>query len=369
MASKDVELGRAAALVAEQVVGQLASAERALKSIGLGSLPDHAINGGVLVSAVPHEVLGAREVRASNTLAALWRLWAKAKNVVAMHPDMAAELVTYKLGTLPGQLFRNLGRFPNPIVVFAEPPVVELSMGDGGPGRLLAILFCGRTGPDKLLCYTSDPRMDEVGVTVICEPLADDGGPLPLPPGSTMPELEFLHLSIPVGADVRFTVEDAAKRIARKAGREESTAAQRVVVLRALQVAVYLCSSKADIQVPASKEEAGVPARRGKSAKPGKQRRWSKPENFLRMGWRLGPRLKAAREQAREAAARRSGKDTGVRGGWRQYPHQRGGHMKVVWYGPGKTLSDSKLIEPYWVSEDLLSADGQAPEGIIRPAR
>ncbi|ROR42924.1 hypothetical protein [Kitasatospora cineracea] len=374
MASKDVELGRAAALVAEQVVAQLATADRELKSIGLGALPDHAINGGVLVSAVPHEVLSAREVRASNTLAALWRLWARAKNVVAMHPDMAAELATYKLGTLPGQLFRNLGRFPNPIVVFAEPPVVELSLGDGGPGKLLAILFCGRTGPDRLLCYTGDPRMDEVGVTVISEPLADDGGPLPLPPGSPMPELEFLHLSIPVDSDVRFTAEDVAKRIARKAGFEEPTAAQREVVLRALQVAVYLCSSKADIQVPASKEDANAPVRRGKSAKPGKQRRWSKPENFLRMGWRLGPRLKAVRAQAQEgaamaAAARREGRGAEGRGGWRQYTHQRGGHMKVVWYGPGKTLSDSKLIEPYWVSEDLLDTDGQAPEGIIRPAR
>ncbi|MGW4696892.1 hypothetical protein ACWEO1_31435 [Kitasatospora cineracea] len=372
MASKDVELGRAAAVVAEQVVGQLASTDRKLKSIGLGSLPDYAINGGILVSAVPREVLNAREVRASTTLAAIWRLWAKGKNVVAMHPDMASELATYKLGTLPGQLFRNLGRFPNPVVVFAEPPVVELSMGDGGPGRLLAILFCGRTGPDKLMCLTSDPQMDEVGVTVVCEPLAEDGSPLPPPPGSPVPEMEYAHLSIPLGRNSRFTVEDLAKRIARKAGFEEPTAAQRAIVLRALQVAVYLCSSKADIQAPGTKAEADAPARRGKSAKAGKQRRWSKPENFLRMGWRLGPRFKAAREQAREAAARRGGQGAGGGGGgggWRQYPHQRGGHMKVVWYGPGRALSDSKLIEPYWVSEDLLTADGEAPEGIIRPAR
>ncbi len=350
---------------------QLVWADRELKALGLGVLPDHAINGGVLVSAVPREVLSAPRVRVSNTLAALWRLWAKAKNVVAIHPDMATELATYKLGTLPGQLFRNLGRFPNPLVVFAEPPAMELSLGDGGPGRLLAILFYGRTGADKLMCYTSDPRMDEVGVTVICEPLADDGGPLPLPLGSPLPDLEFMHLSIPVGSDVRFTAEDVAKRIARKALREEPTAAQRAMVLRALQVAVYLCSSKADIEVPASKAETGVSAPRGKSAKPGKQRRWSKPENFLRMGWRLGPRLTAARARSKEegAAARRSGRGVGEKGGWRQYPHQRSGHMRVVWYGPGRTLSDSRLIAPYWVSEDLLTAEGEAPEGIIRPVR
>ncbi|MFC8722571.1 hypothetical protein [Kitasatospora sp. NPDC057198] len=367
MASKDVELGRATAVIAERVAARLAAADGELKSIGLGALPDHAINGGILVSAVPHHVLNAARGQVSTTLAAISRLWAKAKQVVAMHSDMALELWTYRLGTLPGPLFRSLGRLSNPMVVFAEPPTLEMSMGNGGPGRLLAVLFCGRTGPTGLMCFTGDPRMDEVEVAMVCEPLSQDGSPLPPPPGSPVRDMEFVHLSIPLGRDERFTVEGLALRTARRSGRKEPTPAQRAMVLRALQVAVYLCSSKADLQVPASKEEADVSARRGKSAKPGKQRRWSKPENFLRMGWRLGPRLKAAREQTRTAAARRSGKGAGGRGGWRQYPHQRGGHQKIVWCGPGRRIPDSRLIAPYWVSEDLLNADGEAPEGVIRP--
>ncbi|MGX4733204.1 hypothetical protein [Kitasatospora griseola] len=370
MASKDVELGRATAVVAERIVGELSGANQLMRGLGLGELPDHAINGGVLLSAIPHEVLGGVNVRAANTLAAQWRLWARAKNVVAMHPDMAAELATYKLGILPGALFRNLGRHPNSIVAFAEPPLVELPGDEGGPGRLLAITFCGRTGQDKLMCLTSDPRMSEVAATAICEPLTEDGSPLPPLPGETTSALDFIHLTIPAGAEDRCTVEDLALRLARRAGMKEPTGPQRAMVLRVLQVAVYLCSTTADIQVPASKADTDTPVPRGKAAKPGKQRRWSKPENFLRAGWRLGPKLKAARAQAKAAtAARRSGQGTGEGGGRRQYPHQRCGHLKTIWYGPGRSLSDSRLIAPYWVSQDLLDADGQAPEGVIRPAR
>ncbi|MFB8235509.1 hypothetical protein ACFC58_03065 [Kitasatospora purpeofusca] len=362
MASKDVELGRATAEVAEQVVRELTAADRALQSVGLGEVPDYAINGGLLVSAVPQNVLNMAEVRQRVTLAALWRLWARSKNVAAMHPSMASELATYQLGTLPGQLFRNLAqRPPNLMVVFAEPETIALDTG--GTGRLLAILFCGRTEPEKLLCLTSDPRMEEVAVTVVSEPQADDGTPLPPPPGGSAPVLEFCHLSIPVGADSKFTVEDLALRLARKRGREEPTDAQRGMVERALQVAVYLCSSKADITAP--------PTLRGKSANSGKQRRWNKPDSFLRLGWRLGPRLKAARVRVQEArqSAARSTDGTGAAGGWRQYPHQRAGHMKTVWVGPGRSLADSRLIEPYWVSQDLVDANGEAPEGIIRPVR
>ncbi|WP_224273333.1 hypothetical protein [Streptomyces sp. LS1784] len=363
MANKDVELGRATAMVAERVVAELTSANRVLQSVGLGDLPDHAINGGALVSYLPPGVLSVSEVRQMTTLAALWRLWAKGKNVAAMHPDMASELATYRTGKLPGQLFRNLARHPNLMVAFAEPPTVELVAGDGGKGRLLVMLFSGRRTPDKLLCLTSDHRMDEIVVVVICEPIAEDGTPLPPPPGGTTPVLEFCHLSIPARMGDEFTVEDLALRIARKSGREEPTDAQRAIVTRALQVAVYLCSSKADIAAP--------PAPRGKAAKPGKQWRWNKPDTFLRLGWRLGPRLKAARVRAQEArrSAARSTGGSGAAGGWRQYTHLRSGHLKTVWYGPGKKLSDSRLIEPYWVSEDLLDEDGQAPEGIIRPVR
>ncbi|MFJ6771649.1 hypothetical protein ACIQOV_11885 [Kitasatospora sp. NPDC091257] len=347
--------------MAEQVVAELTSANRVLHSVGLGEVPDYAINGGILLSTLPQDVLSLAEVRQMTTLAALWRLWSKGKNVAAMHPDMASELATYRLGTLPGQLFRNLARHPNLMVVFAEPPAMELSVGGGGSGRLLAMLFSGRRTPDKLLCLTSDHRMDEIAVAVICEPLAEDGTPLPPPPGGTTPVLEFCHLSIPAGAGDRFTAEELALRIARKGGQEAPTDAQRAIVTRALQVAVYLCSSKADIAEPP----------RGKAAKPGKQRRWNKPDTFLRLGWRLGPRLKAARERVQEArrgAAQGTG-GSGAAGGWRQYPHQRGGHMRTVWYGPGRSLADSRLIEPYWVSQDLVNADGEAPEGIIRPVR
>ncbi|WP_406205369.1 hypothetical protein OH807_30735 [Kitasatospora sp. NBC_01560] len=361
MASRDVELGRTTAEIAERVFGELSAANRQMHSIGLGELPDYAINGGVLLSTLPQDVLSLREVRATTTMAALWRLWARGKNVAAVHPDMAAELATYKLGTLPGGLFRNLGRFPNLAVVFGEPPVMELSVDEGGKGRLLAILFCGRSEPDKLLCLTSDTRMDEVSVTAICEPMAQDGTALPRPVGGTTP-LEFFHLSIPARATDRFTVEDLAVRLAQKNGQDEPTEAQRAMVERALQVAVYLCSSKADIETP--------PAPRGKAAKRGKQRRWNKPDNFLRLGWRLGPALRAARVRVQEA--RRSMPNPGAGGGtsgWRQYPHLRGGHLKTVWTGPGRSIPDSKLIEPYWVSEDLLNADGEAPEGVIRPVR
>ncbi|MFJ4189408.1 hypothetical protein [Kitasatospora sp. NPDC089509] len=363
MASKDVELGRATAVVAEQVVAELTAADRLLNKVGLGDLPDHAINGGALVGALAPGLLSASEVRQMTTLAALWRLWAKGKNVAAMHPDMASELATYKLGTLPGQLFRNLARHPNLMVVFAEPPTVELSVGDGGAGQLLAILFCGRTNPRKLLCLTSDDRMDEVAVTVIAEPRAEDGSALPRLPGATAAVLEFAHLSIPARDGDRFTVEDLANRLAHKSGQEEPTNAQREIVKRMLQIAVYLCSSAADLATPT--------ALRGKAAKPGKQqRRWNKPDAFLRLGWRLGPRLKAARARVQDARRSASqGDGSGSAGGWRQYPHQRSGHIKTIWYGPGRSLADSRLIEPYWVSEDLLNADGEAPEGIIRPVR
>ncbi|WP_431681265.1 hypothetical protein [Kitasatospora sp. KL5] len=355
MASKDVELGRQAAEVADRVVSEMRSADSVLRTAGLGDLPDHAINGGMLLSALPQDVLNLTQVRAMTTLGATWRLWGRAKNVYAIHPDMVSELWSYGVGQLPGELFRNL-RHPNPAVVFAQPPVITLTAG--GHGRLLAIFFCGRLSGERLLCLTSDGRMGEVAVIAIAEPLAEDGTPLPPPAGARVAPLEYIHCTIPVEAGVRFTAGDLAGRLARKAGLDEPTDGHRDVVTRVLQIAVYLCSSKAEIALP--------PAPRSKAAKRGRQR---KPgETFLRVGWRLGPMLKAARLRAQET--RRSGPHAapGVLGR-RQYPHQRGGHQKTVWKGPGRTVADSVLVAPYWVSQDLLDGDGAAPEGIVRPVR
>ncbi|WSR43302.1 hypothetical protein OG196_31980 [Kitasatospora purpeofusca] len=354
--SRDVELGRSVAEIAEMVVADMHMADQTLRGAGLGILPDYAINGGVVLSAVPHDVLSLVEVRQMVNLSATRRLWSRLKNVCAMHPDMVSELWSYKAGRVPGGLFRRL-RVPNPIAVFAEPPTVALALG--GHGRLLAVVICGRHRAGGVFCLTSDERMDELAIIAICEPLAEDGSPLPSLDGDR-PTWEYANLSIPAGDSDRFSAEDLAEWTARRDGLDAPTDGQREIITRILQLLVYLCSSKADITAPV--------APRGKAAKRGRrERQWKSRDTFLRVGWRLGPALKAARERAQ--LARRSTERAGSGpSGWRQYPHQRGGHQKTVWKGPGRTIPDSTLVLPYWVSQDLL-ADGEAPEGIVRPVR
>ncbi|MFJ8043767.1 hypothetical protein ACIRBX_25025 [Kitasatospora sp. NPDC096147] len=362
MVSTEAELGRRSAEIAERITGELRSADSQLRAIGLGMLPDHAINGGVAVSAVPAALMSTTEIRVNTTLGAMWRLWAKGKNVYAVHPDMASELWSYNLGTLPGALFRKL-EHPNPVAVFAEPETIGLP--HGGRGRLLAIVFCGRhSEPSMRLRPTDDEQIDQLAAVAIAEPLNDDGSPV-VEAGMSKPLLDFTHMSIPLAAEARFTAFDLAKRISDKA--KQSSPSDQLVDLaqRVLKIAVYLCSTEAEIVAPSPRGE-------GKSAKRGKQKKQAKeqkqgPGSLLRVGWRLGPALKAARQRAEGVRRTLAGAGEGT--GKRQYPHRRGGHQKTVWTGPGRAVPDSRLVAPYWVSLDLLDADGAAPEGIIRPVR
>ncbi|MCC9309108.1 hypothetical protein LN042_18815 [Kitasatospora sp. RB6PN24] len=349
MASRDVQIGRAAAEVAERMVREAQTSNALLQRIGLGHLPQEAIEGGASI-AVGDAGLTVQEIRASTTMAATWRLWGRGKTVLAVHPEMGAELRTYKVGKMDGGVFRRL-RHPDPLIVLAEPWPCALS--DGSPGRLLGLFAIGRVRNSTLLCSTSDKRMGTIAVMAVAEVLEDPDG---------LPMLEFIHCSIPAEPGDRFTAYDLAARIARKAGREDPTPGQQGLLEDVLRLVSYVCSSKADIELAAPSS--------GKSAKRG-PRAWNKPESFLRVGWRLGPRLRLARIRAQEAGRRArasAGSGTGA-SGWRQYPHQRGGHLKTVWKGPGRAIEDVALVEPYWVSQDLLDGDGHAPEGVVRPVR
>ncbi|MFJ1706818.1 hypothetical protein [Kitasatospora sp. NPDC088346] len=358
MASKDVIVGRMVAEAAERVEWEMQTADRILRRMGLGLLPQQAIEGGAMIAAGSPGDLGVHEIRNMTTLSAMWRLWGREKCVYAVHPDMGSELQSYAVGMMAGGVFRRLRRPNNPMLVLAEPwPCVAL---DGGPGLLLAVMLCGRVQDSTLLCHTTDPRMGELTAVAVVEYRSEERRTV---------GLDYLYCSIPTDSEARFTVRDLALRNARRAGREEPTECEVSFIGHVLRLAMYLCSSKADIQEasPATSKGAG----KGKSAKRDQQRSWKKPDRFLRLGWRLGPALKAARVRAQQDRKGPRPAPTGSsgRGGWRLPPHQRSGHLKTVWCGPGRTVADSALVEPYWVSEDLLDAEGMAPEGVVRSLR
>jgi hypothetical protein len=259
------------------------------------------------------------------TVQAIHRIWSRNKVVHSVNPHMADILASSAADRMPGSLFSKQP-YSDPMFVFPQP--IPVTTTNGTPGILLGFYVVGQrlVGEHRILCSTHHE--------------------------------DSTRARVPVGQGM-FTVEDVLDRTLENYYGEEDMLTEvnqlrevlRDMVSRALGILVYTCTKQPDI--------VAVPPRavRKRAGKANKGHRAPKPVRVVNLGWVLGPALDAARRVYERDAPRNPG-----RTGRRQRPHQRRGHMRLYWVGPGRQEPELKFIAPYEVSLDLLRPG-------VRPAR
>lgn len=273
-------------------------------------------------------------------------LWRRTRTVYAVHPDMAAELPGSTSDTLAGSVFRHLPH-TCPLLVFAEPLPTRLA--NGQPGRVYGAYTVGSvpsSSGGRRYCPTDDEAMTTLSLMIITG-VEDEAG--------HWQDWELSRVRVPLAE--RFTVADAVAASISHYSLDESVNDGRTladvgawlstVLPVILNTLLYVCTDDADtvaVRTPRAARKAKTKGR--------KESRREKPNRLLKVGWRLGPALKAARAAARQA------RHAAVHTGRRLPPHQRRGHFKMVRFGAGRCNEKVVYIKPYMVSLDLLAELG-----------
>lgn len=269
---------------------------------------------------------------------AIGKMWQRNGRVsYDINEQFAAELYRSTSDRLPGSVFDHLPHI-NPLVILPDPWAIN-----GGLVRgffIYGLHEGGRDGAVSWPCFTNAPERDALGLMFVVDVLNEDTG-----------EVDHqMHVTMHVPTSRQsFTLKDAVRY---SMAEERHAAVSEVVhgifeelIRPALSLLLYLCCDNRDMVEPIPYQRQHTSAHRGR-----KQRREREPF-FVEVGWRLGVQLHAARR-----AAGRVLPGQGNPSGVEQAPHQRCGHFRQVKFGPGRSLSTTKWIDPYWVRLDLLEA-------------
>lgn len=281
-----------------------------------------------------------------------------------------------------GEVFRRIPH-QNPLVIFPEPLRVTISTGQ--PASVLGFFVHGSTGANgtaaRRYCATTDPAMTHIGLMIITsvdldetdeEIVRDKTGRAV----GFMRGLDLTRITLP--ASGRFTLRSAVAEILQRfrlgetvitAAEEQGLDEQKLaadtrhwldaVLQLCLKTLVYLTAEQAEFH-PAPLPRA---ARRAKQAgKTTDRQREERGPRVLRVGWRLGAKLRKARARAEDINKRIAAEG----GTGRRHPYmQRAGHLRDQPYGPGRAYYKTIFIEPYWVSADLAEPGG--PDNRVVP--
>lgn len=274
-------------------------------------------------------------------------LWRRQGRVAYdLHPEMAAQLYRADLkGKLPGGLFTRLPHI-SPMVPLPRP--WPFRSNNGTTGLIRAYFLTGRVGREAF-CKTTDPRSEGLSVMPWIE-WNDTRGP-------EWYEDVATPLFVLPQTDDPFSLDDVIDHT--NAWHNTHSDGDEMQMVRQIlpglvSVMTYLCCDNRDMDEPAP-----PPTPKGK-------RPQAPPRDpfYVRVGWHVGPALHATRIRAQQAQTRDRGgasEPTGVEYG----PQHRTGHFKTVHYGPKKSLSTARWLDPYWTKRELLK-DGEEPgTGVI----
>lgn len=274
-----------------------------------------------------------------------WR--AEGRQVLAMHPDLMAELRTSTSDKITGEVFRTLP-YINQLVIFGDPPIVFKTRDLKEPVvanraeqfQLLGYFTFGKT-LTGVLTTTHDPDATQLGCMVILAVLNDSG---------KVVDWEFDKISLPFDSQ-EMTIEQWGRSVSGRfqwtsdmygnRSEHESVGSEFLSTLLTHIVGslMYLCSTTLDAEKLPTKAAAKI-----KSTE-------RKPIRFTKVGWKLGPALtKARKANDRE---RQTGNGVPI-----MMPHQRRAHFAIRWTGKGKTVPRLTFIAPTWVNRHLLDEDG-----------
>lgn len=305
--------------------------------------------------------LDIREVMATVTDTAIFRLWSRSKVVYAMDDLLLGYLSEASSSSIPTQILRQLPH-PDPFVLLPKPDLndpqtyyyrtrINVPVG--------AFVF-GRYNQAQQLISTTDAKREDLGLMFVGFRDTDHG-----------PDLITLRCTIPLQGPT-FRVEDAVSATIAKFRFNEHLPEHdpakledwlRTYVGQAFNSLLYVCTEQPDIEV--------YQPRVGRHGKPVKRqaRRRLRPgdiDTIIKLGFRMGPALHQARTQWERSQTTQPGSAAGER---RVRPHQKKGHYRTYWTGPGRELPILKYIAPFWVNEDLLGEATEPKDVMVRPVR
>jgi hypothetical protein len=275
-------------------------------------------------------------------------MWAREGRVTYdLNPYLTEELYRSTYDRLPGNLFSHFPHI-NPLVVLPDPWPVSLGRHEGLVRGFFTYGFNHSRHPNFFQqTLTTREDLEGIGILLVIDLIDLDTG--------EVRDQTHMTLSVPVGLK-EFTlnqaVDFAADRV--EVNYANSDEAEVLSLLEtalkpALSILVYMCCDNRDaVEPPVVKNTVG---RRGKHTPRNRDPFW------VEVGWRMGPRLHAARRLA--------GRVTGgpeTPSGIQRAAHQRVGHFHKFRVGPGRPNERTQLITnwlaPIWVGLDDL------PEGV-----
>jgi hypothetical protein len=272
---------------------------------------------------------------------AIFQLWGRSKVVYAMDEDLLGYLSQTASSAVPSQILRNLPH-ADPYVLLPPPDPDDERAAYylthlGNPWG--AFVF-GRYNDGRQLCSTSDERRQDLGLMFIGS-LEVDGRPV----------VQALRCTIPLRKRM-ITVEDAVEATIEQFvfnehlgedDRQQFEGWLRTYVALILNCLLYICTDQPDVVTyRPGLNQAGKVKKQGR-----RQQRRPRPydiEAIVQLGFRMGPALNAARqewEQSQQPGSHGDGR------GSVQRPHQKRGHFRTYWTGPGLQVPRVRWIAPF----------------------
>jgi hypothetical protein len=288
---------------------------------------------------------------------AIFRLWERNKVVYAMDDLMLHYLSQSSADKVPSSI---LGRLPhaNPFVLLPKPDFSDedTQYYRSHIGVPTGAFIFGKYQDGSFLCSTSDDCMEDLGVMFFGFIETPDHGPI----------AQTLRCTIPLSKK-ETTVEDVVNRTVegfhfspdlREGDRSRLEAWLRRYVAQVFNSLLYVCTDQPDVQV----SQPGVtPVGKAKKIKKPRRPRPDDVNTVVKLGFRMGPALHAAEKaykERQESEASESGR--------RLRPHQKRGHYRKYYTGPGGSETALKWIKPFWVNADL---DVTPDNVVVHPVR
>ncbi|MEV8336548.1 hypothetical protein [Streptomyces niveus] len=269
----------------------------------------------------------------------IYRLWARRGRVTFdLNEHMAAELYRSTYTELPGNIFDRLP-YINPLVVLPDPWPIRYR---GADALVRGFFVYGYNQQPEQQTYT-DEDIEGLGLLFVIDLLDDETG--------EVRHQTHIRLNIPTRLN-QFTLDQAVNFAAARAEAHWARTRQpklacdlfRELLKPALSILVYLsCDNRDVVEPPVVK-----PARKKRRQTAARDR----DPFFVEVGWRIGPRLHAARR-----AAGRVLDGPGIPTGVQRAPHQRAGHFHRYLIGPKRAREVTMFIAPHWVNFHLLPED------------
>lgn len=272
----------------------------------------------------------------------IWNRWAKHKIVYSVNPDLAEELAdTDGMDSLPADA---LAMLPHPQPLFLLPRGIPMTHGDGAQGVARAFFVSGgwidlAAGPGAQLISlsTTDPAANHLQINLLSQIGA---------PGEPVTDWDQASITLPLGG---VSLSEAVDRVVERWDADHPADPVRlrsfidVVVKHCLPVILYACTPDPDTEV-----RKPPPSARRKKA--GGARDKGPVPTTIRLGYRLGPKLKAARtEQASGHPPAPTGR--------KLVKHTRRLHWHTYRVGPGRQERILKLLAPITVNDDGRDAE------------